>query len=124
MVEREFGGRETSAAILAIVSVSCEDVSAIELYVVFWETVIKKKANDSWDSDVEIDGRNPVAGVGLEIMFEPADFAPVVEVVIVIRSFFEGDNFCELLVKKRKSAPGVDDANSHIIPVEDKNAAP
>ena len=115
MVEREFGGWETSAAILAIVSVSGEDISAVELYIIFGEPVIKKKANDSGDGDIEIDGRDPVAGVGLEISFEPADLAPVLEVVIVVGSFFEGDNFGKLLVKKRKSTPGVDDADCHIV---------
>jgi hypothetical protein len=115
MVEREFGGWETPAAILAVISVACEEVSTVKLYIVFGEPVVKKKANDSGDGDIEIDGRDPVAGVGLEVVFEPADLAPALEVVIIVGSFFEGYNFGELLIEKRKSTPGVDDTDCHIV---------
>jgi len=82
VVEGKLAGGETPAAILAGVFVAGEDVAAIEFYLVSRQTVVEQEADNAWDGDVEIYGRNPVVAVRLEITFKFAYIAPALEIVV------------------------------------------
>ncbi len=98
MVEGKLGGRKAFAAILAGVSVACEDVSAVELHIVFWKLVVKEQADDSWNGNIEIDSRDPVAGIRLETVPEAADLAPALEIVVAVIALFEVNDLGKLLI--------------------------
>lgn len=89
MVEGQFAGGETSAAILAGVFVAGEDVAAIELDLGAREAVVEEQADNAGDGDVEIYGGNPVAAIGLEIALEFADLAPGAEIVVGVSTLLE-----------------------------------
>jgi len=121
VVEGQLAGWEAPATILAFVFVACVDVSAIELYLVTREAVVEEQAYDSGDGDVEIYGRDPVVAIRLEIAFEFADLAPGVEIVVGICALLEGDDLGKLAAEQRESAPCADNADSHIMLVQDKD---
>lgn len=56
VVERQFACVEFFAAILAGVSVACENIPAIEFHLVSGQAVIKKKPDNFRNGDVEIHG--------------------------------------------------------------------
>jgi hypothetical protein len=121
VVEGKLAGVVTFAAILAAVSVACEDVAAIEFYLAPWEAVIEQKTDNPRDGDVEIYGGNPVAAIRLEIAFEFADLAPGLEIVVGVCALLEGDYLGKLAKEQRKRASCADNADGHIVLVQDKN---
>jgi len=48
---------------------------------------------------------------------------PSLEVVVGVVSIIAGNNLGQISTKQRKSPPGTDDSQSHIVLVEYKNAA-
>ena len=121
VVEGQFAGGETFAAILAAVSVAGEDVPPIEFYLASRQAVVEEEADNAWDGDVEIYGGNPVLAIRLEITFELAYLAPVLEIVVCISTLLKRDYFSKLAKEQRKCPPGTDYANSHIVLVQDKD---
>ena len=111
------------AAVLAAVFVSCKNVPSVELDLVSWQAVIKQKPDNSGNRNMKIHRRYPIVPIGFEVAFEAAYIAPVLEVVVRIISFFEGDNFGKLTKQQRKSPPCPDYADSHIVLVQNKNSA-
>lgn len=123
MVEGQLACRVALAAVLAAVFVSCKNVPSVELDLVSRQAVIKQKPDNSWNRNMEIHRRYPVVPIGFEITLEAAHIAPVLEVVVCIISFLEGDNFGKLTKKQRKSPPCPDYADGHIVLVQNKNSA-
>lgn len=123
MVEGQFAGGETFAAILAAVSVAGEDVAAIEFYLAAGQAVVEEEADNAGDGDVEIYGRNPVAAIRLEIALEFADLAPGLETVVGVCALLVRDDLGKLAKEQRKCPSGADYADSHIVLVQDKNIA-
>jgi len=123
VVERKLAGGLFFAAILAAVFVSCEDISSVELDIVSRQAVVEQKANDSGHGDVEVDGRDPVLAIRLEGAFELAYLAPALEVVVRVAALFEGDDFCKLSAQQGECPSGSDDADSHIVLVQDEHIA-
>jgi hypothetical protein len=121
VVEGKLSGWETPAAILAAVSVACEDVPPIKFYLASGQAVIKQEADNAGDGDVEIYGRNPVLAIRLEITFELAYLAPVLEIVVCINTLLKRDYLSKLAKEQRECPPGTDYANSHIVLVQDKD---
>ncbi len=122
VVERKLAGVVTFAAILAGIFVAGEDVAAIELDLAAREAVVEEQADNAGDGDVEIHGGDPVAAIRLEIALEFADLAPRVEIVVGVCALLEGDDLGELAKEQRKGPFGADNADSHIVLVQDKNA--
>ena len=123
MVEGKLSGGETFAAILAAVFVAGVDVAAIEFYLASGEAVVEEEADNAGDGDVEIHGGNPVAAIRLEIALEFADLAPGVEIVVGVYALLVGDDLGKLATEQGKGASCADNADSHIVLVQDKNAA-
>ncbi len=123
VVEGQLSGGETFAAILAAVSVAGEDVAAIEFYVAAGQAVVEEQADNAGDGDVEIYGGNPVAAIRLEIAFEFADLAPGVEIVVGVSALLVRDDLGKLAKEQGKCPSCTDNADSHIVLVQDKNAA-
>ena len=122
MVEGKLSGGVTFAAILAGILVACEDVAAIEFYLAAGQAVVEQEADNAGDGDVEIYGRNPVVAIRLEIAFEFADLAPGLEIVVCISTLLKRDDLCNLAKEQRKCPSGTDNADSHIVLVQDKHA--
>ena len=123
MVEGQLSGGETPAAILAGVFVAGVDVAAIEFDLGAGEAVVEEQADNAGDGDVEIHGGNPVVAIRLEIALEFADLAPRVEIVVGVSALLEGDDLGKLAAEQGKGASGADNADRHIVLVQDKNAA-
>jgi len=123
VVERQFAGWETFAAILAAVSVAGEDVPPIEFYLASRQTVVEQQADNPRDGDVEIYGRDPVAAVRLEVALEFAYIAPTLEIVVGVCALLERDDLGKLSKEQRERPFGADYADSHIVLVQDKNIA-
>ncbi len=87
------------------------------------ESVVKEQADDSWDSDVEVYGRNPVVAIWFEVSFEFADIPPGIEIIGEIFSLFAGNDFGEVSQEQREGAFYTDDAHSHIVLVKYKHVA-
>ena len=121
MVEGKLAGGETLAAILAAVSVAGEDVPPIEFYLASGQAVVEEEADNAGDGDVEIYGRNPVLAIRLEIAFELAYLAPALEIVVCISTLLKRDYLGKLAKEQRKCPSGADNADSHIVLVQDKN---
>jgi hypothetical protein len=121
VVEGKLSGGETFAAILAGVFVAGEDVAAIEFYLASGQAVVEEEADNAGDGDVEIYGRNPVLAIRLEITFELAYLAPVLEIVVCINTLLKRDDLSKLAKEQRKCPSGADYANSHIVLVQDKD---
>lgn len=121
VVERQLTCGLFFPAILTAVLVAGEDVSAVEFHLGAGQAVVEQQADDFRDCYVEIDRRDPVVAVGLETAFEFADLAPALEVVVGVSAFLTGNHFGQLPAEQRKCPPGVDDANRHIVLVEDKH---
>ena len=121
VVEGKLAGGETPAAILAGVSVASEDVPPIEFYLASRQAVVEEEADNAGDGDVEIYGRNPVLAIRLEITFELAYLAPVLEIVVCINTLLKRDYLSKLAKEQRECPPGTDYADSHIVLVQDKN---
>ena len=122
MVEGKLSGGETFAAILAGIFVAGEDVAAIEFDLGAGEAVVEEQADNAGDGDVEIHGGNPVAAIRLEIALEFADLAPGVEIVVGVSALLEGDDLGKLATEQGKGPSCADNADSHIVLVQDKNA--
>lgn len=56
VVERQFRSRELFSAVLTVVFVTGEDISAIELYIISRQPVVEQESNDSRHGNMEIDG--------------------------------------------------------------------
>jgi hypothetical protein len=123
VVEGKLAGVVTFAAILAAVSVAGEDVAAIEFYLAAREAVVEQQTDNARDGDVEIYGGNPVAAIRLEIALEFADLAPGLEIVVGVCTLLEGDDLGKLAKEQRKRPFGADNADSHIVLVQNKNIA-
>ena len=123
VVEREFAGPESLAAILAFVPIAGEDVSSIEFDVGSRQAVVKEQADDAWHCDVEIDGCDPIVAVGLELPAELADLTPVGKIVVRIAALLERDNLGQLPAKQRKCSFGPDYSDCHVMLVEHKHVA-
>jgi hypothetical protein len=121
VVEGQFAGRETPAAILAAVSVTGEDIAAIEFYLAPWQAVVEQQTYNSGDSDVEIYSGNPVVAVRLEITLKFADLAPALEIVVGVCTLLVRDDLGKLAKEQRKCPFGADNTDSHIMLVQDKN---
>ncbi len=121
VVEGQFAGGEAFAAILAFVFVAGEDVPAVELYLVAGQAVVEQQADDSGYGDVEIYGGDPVMSIRLEVMSEPADLAPALEVVVGISTLLERDDFGNVSKQQREGPLGPDYADRHIVLVQDKH---
>ena len=121
MVEGKLSGGETFATILAAVSVAGEDVPPIEFYLAAGQAVVEEEADNAGDGDVEIYGRNPVLAIRLEIAFEFTDLAPGLEIVVCISTLLKRDYFSKLAKEQRKCPSGADNADSHIVLVQDKD---
>jgi hypothetical protein len=121
VVKGKLSGGETFATILAGVSVAGEDVPPIEFYLASGQAVVEQEADNAGDGDVEIYGRNPVLAIRLEITFELAYLAPVLEIVVCISTLLKRDYLSKLAKEQRKCPPGTDYANSHIVLVQDKD---
>ena len=98
-------------------------VSAIELDIRAGQTVVEEQANDSGDSDVEINGSDPIVAIGLEPASELADLTPILEIVVGISTFFERDNFGKLSTEQREGPLSSYNADCHIMLVENKHIA-
>lgn len=122
VVERKLSGGETLAAILAGILVAGEDVAAIEFYLAAGQAVVEEQADNAGDGDVEIHGGNPVATIRLEIALEFADLAPGLEIVVGVSALLVRDDLGKLVKEQSKGASGADNADSHIVLVQDKNA--
>jgi len=118
MVKRQFRGREFFPAVLTAVSVSGKKIAAVEFDGLTRQAVIEKKADNSGYSQFEIDGGNPVLILGFEKMLHLADLLPSLEVVVGIVSIIAGNNLGQIPTKQRKSPPGTDDSQSHIVLIE------
>ncbi|MFZ0033598.1 MAG: hypothetical protein WAK60_01245 [Sedimentisphaerales bacterium] len=121
VVEGKLAGGETFAAILAGVSVAGEDVPPIEFYLASGQAVVEEEADNAGDGDVEIYGRNPVAAIRLEIALEFADLAPGLEIVVGVCALLVRDDLCKLAKEQRKCPSGADNADGHIMLVQDKD---
>jgi len=121
VVEGKLSGGETFAAILAGVFVAGEDVAAIEFYLAAGQAVVEEEADNAGDGDVEIYGGNPVAAIRLEIALEFADLAPGAEIVVGVYALLVRDDLGKLAKEQRKCPFGADNADSHIVLVQDKN---
>ena len=121
MVEGKLAGRETPATILAGVSVAGEDVPPIEFYLASGQAVVEEEADNAGDGDVEIYGRNPVLAIRLEITFELAYLAPALEIVVCINTLLKRDDLGKLAKEQRKCPSGADNADSHIMLIQDKD---
>jgi hypothetical protein len=122
VVEGKLSGGETLAAILAGVFVAGVDVAAIEFYLAAGQAVVEEEADNAGDGDVEIYGGNPVAAIRLEIALEFADLAPGVEIVVGVYALLAGDDLGKLATEQGKGPSCPDNADSHIVLVQDKNA--
>lgn len=123
VVEGKLSGGETLAAILAGVFVAGVDVAAIEFYLGAREAVVEEQADNAGDGDVEIYGGNPVAAIRLEIALEFADLAPGVEIVVGVYALLVRDDLGKLATEQGKGPSCPDNADSHIVLVQDKNIA-
>jgi len=121
VVERQFGGRGFFSAILAAVFVAGEEVAAVEFDLVAGQTVVKEQANNLGNGDIEIDGRNPVVRVQLEISFEPADLTPALKVIVVKRILLGRNDLCKLPEEQRKGPLCPNDADGHIVLVQNEH---
>lgn len=123
VVKGKLGGGETFAAILAGVFVAGKDVAAIEFDLAAGQAVVEEEADNAGDGDVEIHGGNPVAAIRLEIALEFADLAPGVEIVVGVYALLVRDDLGKLATEQGKGPSCPDNADSHIVLVQDKNAA-
>jgi hypothetical protein len=89
VVQRQLAGREMFTAILASVLITSKNIAAVELYLGSWQPVVKKQSDNPWYCHMEIDRRNPVVPVRLEIAFELAHFTPTLEIVIRVSTLLE-----------------------------------
>jgi len=123
VVERQFAGREFPSAVLAVVFIASEDISAVEFHIALRQPVIKKKPDNTRHSYMEINRRNPVVTVRLEVALEPADIAPAFEIMVRIYAFIDGYYFRKLAKKQRERPPCPHDSDRHIMLVQHKNVA-
>jgi len=123
VVEREFAGAESLAAILAFVPIARKDVSSIEFDVGSRQAVVKEQADDAGHCNVEIDGGDPIVAVGLELPAELANLTPVRKIVVGIDALLERDNLGQLTAKQRKSAFGPHYSDCHVMLIENKHVA-
>jgi len=121
VVEGQFVGGETPATILAGVFVAGEDVAAVKFYLASRQAVVEQQTYDAGDGDIEVYGGNPVASLRLEIAFEFADLAPGAEGVIGVGTLFKRNDLCKLAKEQGKGTPYADNADRHIVLVQDKN---
>ena len=56
MVKGQFAGREVLAAVLAVVPVACEDVTAVKLYFRSRQAVVREQADNAGHGDVKVYG--------------------------------------------------------------------
>ena len=78
MIQRQLGGGESFAAILAVVVVAGEQVAAVEFNRFAWDAVVAQQPDHTRHGDVEVDSGYPVMFVGLECAFGFAQFHPAV----------------------------------------------
>jgi hypothetical protein len=121
VVERQFAGRETPAAILAVVFVAGEDVPSVEFDLVPGQPVVKKQPDYSRHGNIKIHGRDPIVPVRLESPPELAHLAPAMEIVVGISTLLERDDLGKVAKQQGKRTPGADYANRHIMLVEYKD---
>lgn len=121
VVERQFAGRETLAAILAVVFVAGEDVPPVEFYLVSRQAVVKKQPDNSRHGDIKIHCRDPVMAVRFEIPPELANLAPALEIVIGISALLKRNNFGKIAEQQGKCTPCADYSNRHIMFVQHKD---
>lgn len=121
VVKRKLAGRETLAAILAVVFVAGEDVPAVEFDLVSRQPVVKEQSDNPRHGDIEIHGRDPVVPVRLEIPPELANLAPAMEVVVRVPPLLERDDLGKVAEQQGKRPPGADYAYRHIMLVEHKH---
>jgi len=121
VVERKLAGWESLAAILAVVFVAGEDVPAVEFDLVSWQPVVKEKSYNSRHGNIEINGRNPIVAVRLEIPPELAYLTPAMEIVVGISPPLKRNNLGKVAEQQGKRSPGADYAYRHIMLVEHKH---
>ena len=122
MVKRQLAGRETFAAILAVVLIAGEDVPTVEFDLASRQPVVEKQPDDSRHGNIKIDSRDPIVAVRLEISPELAYLAPALEIIIRVLTLLERDDLGEVAEQQGKRTLCTDYAYRHIMLVENKDA--
>ena len=82
VVERQLGGGEFFAAVLASAAVSGKDIAAVELDGLAREAVVKQQSDDPRYGDIEMHGGDPIVLVRFKGAFGVGDLPPHVKIVI------------------------------------------
>lgn len=123
VVQAKLGAGKLLAAVLAAVAVAGEDVSTVELDLLFGQAIVEQEPHDSRHGDIEADGADPIVGVRLELPAELADFNPGLEIVTQVVAVLDVDDLGELAEEQRKCFLGVGDADGEIVFVEHQYVA-
>lgn len=112
------------STILTAVLVSQEDIATIEFHRVLWLAIVGSQANDPRHLDFEADRLNPVFMLLFAVNFQLqlAQFEPSAEVVRVILTIINVDDFRQFLKEQTKSTPRGDDVHRLKVSIEDQNA--
>ncbi len=122
VINGEFRQREFTPAVLTVVAVPGENVSAVELDRRSRQAVVEQQPDDPRHGDIKIDRRDPVV-VRLERFPDLAQLPPGLEIIVEVAPFFAGDDLGMVLKEQRKRPAHTNHTQGHVVLVQDKHPA-